>query len=57
MNRELGFVGRPGPNDVLGQALVLALVVVGDVADHQVAFAFQKDPEKNYRDCVKPVEQ
>ena len=57
MNRELGFVGRPGPNDVLGQALVLALVVVGDVADHQVAFAFQKNPGKDNNDCVKGVEQ
>ena len=57
MNRELGFVGRPGPNDVLGQALVLALVVVGDVADHQVAFAFKKDPGKDYKDSVKRVEQ
>jgi hypothetical protein len=44
LHGELGFVGGPGAHDVLGEALVLALVLLSDVADHEIALAVNAKP-------------
>ena len=42
---KISFVGGPRPHDVLGEALVLALVVVRHVRDDQVTLAVDENPE------------